>query len=86
MSWKGCFYEEDIFLVVNGTVKVSYALVVAGDINGDASISTTDYITQSKAMKSQITLEGAFALAADVDGDGTIASSDYIALASALKS
>lgn len=72
-------------LVVNGSVKVSYALVVAGDIDGDGAIAAADYISQAKAMKAQVTLDGAFALAADVDGDGTIASSDYIALAAALK-
>jgi len=72
-------------LVVNGQVKVTYSLVVAGDIDGDSSITATDYITQSKAMKSQTTLVGAYALAADVDGDGSLSSSDYIALAAALK-
>ncbi len=73
-------------LVVNGTVKVSYDLVVAGDIDGDSSITATDYITQSKAMKSQVSLEGAFAIAADFDGDGSVSTSDYIALAATLKS
>lgn len=73
-------------LVVNGTVKISYELVVAGDIDGDASITTADYITHSGFMKSQVTLSNAYALAADVDGDGTVSSSDYIALATALKS
>lgn len=73
-------------LVVNGTVKVSYDLVVAGDIDGDSSITATDYITQSKAMKSQVTLDGAFAIAADFDGDGSVSTSDYIALAATLKS
>jgi len=72
-------------LVVNGVVKVSYDLVVAGDIDGDSSVTSADYITHSKAMKSQVTLDGAFALAADVDGDGSIASSDYIALVASLK-
>ena len=72
-------------IVSNGTVKVSYDLVVAGDVDGDSDVNTADYITMAKTIKQQVSLDGAYALAADFDGDGSVGSSDYIALAKTLK-
>jgi len=67
-------------LVVNGTVKKSYAIVVAGDINGDAVISSADYILQTKAAKSLANLSGAYQNALDINNDKSFSSADLISL------
>jgi len=73
----GCKVE----LVVGGVVKKSYQIVVAGDVNGDASISSADYIEQTRAAKSLSSVTGAYETALDYNGDGGFSSADVIALA-----
>lgn len=72
----GCSIE----LVVGDTVKKSYKIVVAGDINGDASVSTADYIVQARVAKSLASVDGAYENALDVNGDGSFSSADLISL------
>ncbi len=67
-------------IVVDGAVTLSYALVVTGDINGDAGISSADYILQKQVISGTKKVEGAFALAIDFNGDKTDSAADYIAL------
>lgn len=67
-------------IVVNNTVKVSYYIVVAGDINGDGAITAADYVAEAQVLNQSSILSGAYALAADVDNNGMVSSSDYIAL------
>ncbi len=67
--------------VISGTeVTLSYSLVIRGDINGDASISSADYILQKKAIVGTASLQGAFSLAVDYNGDKVDSAADYIAL------
>jgi len=69
-------------IVVNNSVSVSYDIVVAGDINGDGVISTSDYTTARQVLKSASAVTGAYSYATDVDADGTVSSNDYILLKS----
>lgn len=67
-------------VVVNGSVTVSYSLVVTGDVTGDGVVSSADYVAESKALKNTLSLDGAFELALDYNCDDTISSLDIIAL------
>lgn len=67
-------------IVVNGKVSVSYGIVVSGDINGDGTISTSDYTAVRQVLKNTYSVDGAFEYATDVDSDGTVSSNDYILL------
>ncbi|MBQ3081424.1 MAG: C39 family peptidase [Clostridia bacterium] len=67
-------------IVVNGNVSVSYDLVVAGDINGDGTISTSDYAAARGILKNTYLVSGSFECASDIDSDGTVSSNDYILL------
>lgn len=67
-------------IVVNNSVKVSYALVVAGDLNGDGIITATDYVALGKVLNNSAVMQGAYELAADVDNNGSVTTSDYILL------
>ena len=72
-------------VINNGTVTVTYSLVVTGDVNGDGMASSLDYVTVSQALKKQIVLKGAYALALDFDNDKNVSSLDLIALSQYLK-
>ena len=67
-------------VVVNGTVTVSYDLVVSGDINGDTTVSSADYIMQKQIISGKVTVKGAFALAVDYNKDKIDSAADYISL------
>lgn len=69
-----------INVVVDGAVTLSYALVVVGDINGDAGISSADYILQKQIISGTAKVTGAATLAVDFNGDKTDSAADYIAL------
>lgn len=67
-------------IVVNNSVKVSYMLVVAGDMNGDGIITATDYVALGRVLNNSATATGAYEIAADVDANGSVTTSDYILL------
>ncbi len=58
----------------------SYKLVVAGDINGDAAISSSDYLATMSHVSGSNVLENHQLLAADVDRSGSVSSTDYISV------
>lgn len=58
----------------------SCVAILNGDLNGDAEISSIDYITLSQALKSVTSITGAYSVAADMDNDGFTNSADYILL------
>lgn len=62
-----------------------YVLVIAGDLNGDGSASSVDYVLINQAIKGKATLTDAALAAADVDGDGAVASADSLAIRSYVK-
>jgi len=57
----------------------TYTVVIFGDVDGDAAITSDDYVAV-KNVSFGIDLVGAFSFAADVDGDGSITSDDYVAV------
>lgn len=71
-------------LVIDGTVTKSYSIVISGDINGDAAISSSDLLSAARAIKKSISLSDVYQKAGDLDGSGAIEASDYLALTKAL--
>lgn len=67
-------------IVVNSSVKVSYLLVIAGDLNGDGIITATDYVALGRVLNNSTVMQGAYDLASDVDNNGSVTTSDYILL------
>lgn len=67
-------------IVVDGNVTLSYSLVVRGDIDGDANISSSDYLAMKNVINGSMKLNGAFSLAVDYNGDDASSAADYIAL------
>ena len=67
-----------IVTVNNGEVEESFRVVVAGDVNGDAQIKPSDYVSIKNYIMGTTTLEGAYKIAADVNHDGEIKPSDYV--------
>ncbi len=63
----------------------SCVTVLKADINGDAAISTADYISMGAAIKSTVTLSEAYFMAADLDGDGVLTAADCITLCKLVK-
>lgn len=74
-----------VAVVAGGKETDSVTVVVKGDINGDAVISSADYVLMIKHIKTEITLSGVFSLASDMDGDGQSTSADYISIKDSLK-
>ncbi len=68
-------------IVVDNKVKVSYAIIVTGDINGDGNSSSADLLAQQAHISRSSALAGAFLEAADFDGSGGVTASDYLSLA-----
>ena len=60
-------------------------VVIVGDLNSDASVSSSDFIVLKKFLSGKVTLTGAFDKASDCDLSGAVSSADYISLAAQLK-
>ncbi|MBR6594695.1 MAG: hypothetical protein IKK83_05890 [Clostridia bacterium] len=69
----------------SGTVKDSLVLVVSGDVNCDAAVSSADYLLMAKHIKGNPILTGHPFTAGDLSYDGDLNSADYMALASIIK-
>ncbi|MBO5913898.1 MAG: CotH kinase family protein, partial [Clostridia bacterium] len=72
--------EGDI--VPNGSIVtvggVSYAVILKGDVNGDAKIDQYDYLLVMREYFDTVTLDEIQFRAADINGDGIINQYDYI--------
>ncbi len=62
-----------------------YTLVVSGDVNGDAAITSSDYLATMGHVNGNAELGGVWALAADADRSNSISSTDYISVFSYLQ-
>ena len=65
-------------LTVSGQVKDTVTVIVAGDLNGDAAVTSVDYIRMKKSFAGNLTLSALEQKAADVDSDGSLTSTDYL--------
>jgi len=74
-----------VAVVAGGKETDAVIVVVRGDLNGDAVISSADYVLILKHIKTEAELTGAFKLASDMDSDGLSTSADYISIKDALK-
>ncbi len=92
----GCYYTVMPFqgnrmgtgttvdLICDGVVYDTYTIIIAGDVNGDALVDTTDYIWLDLVETDDIVLNATALLAAEITGDGEFSSSDKVALDSHL--
>ena len=55
-------------------------LVVRGDLNGDGTLTASDYLLAKRAIVLDAELTEIQTLAADVSGDGKLTASDYLLL------
>lgn len=55
-------------------------LVVLGDVNGDGTLSSADYMQIRKAFAGEFYLEGSGFEAADTNKDGELGTADYMRL------
>ncbi|MBO5479449.1 MAG: SH3 domain-containing protein [Clostridia bacterium] len=62
-----------------------YTLVVFGDVNGDAQITSADYVRIKNKLRGTITLNDSQNKSADVNGDGQITSADYVRVKNVLR-
>ncbi len=60
-----------------GSSSNTYTLVIRGDVNGDGSIKSSDYVRIKNYIMGSVSLTAAQKLAADANKDGSIKSSDY---------
>jgi len=63
----------------------SRTAVLMADLNGDAAVSTADYISMGAAIKVTSPLNGAAFVAADLDADGVLTAADCITLCKIVK-
>lgn len=70
----GCVVK---YISAAGEVLNSATVVVAGDVDGDGLVTTSDLIGVRGSLKSKTELSGAYLEACDVDGDGAATTADY---------
>ena len=75
----------DTVILEKGSQKVTYQVVIYGDVNGDGNIWPTDYVQVKNHIKGTIKLEGAFKEAADVNHDSNIWPTDYVQVKNHIK-
>ena len=64
----------------NGVVYESLTLIIAGDINGDASVDYMDLMLLDWYQEYGVSFSGVQKIAADITGDGKVNAADVIAL------
>lgn len=57
---------------------MTYFLIVSGDVNGDAKVTSTDYLLIKRHFSGTALLNGWKEVAADINGDDKITSVDYL--------
>ena len=67
-----------LHLYLGGVLIDTLTVVVPGDINGDGTVDTTDYLRVKAAFLGDLTLSDAESCAADVDASKTIDATDYL--------
>jgi hypothetical protein len=67
-----------IELYSDGTRMDSVTVAVMGDLDGNGTVDTTDYLRIKSAFLERYAMGTAEAIAADVDGDGSITATDHL--------
>lgn len=68
-----------IQIVNAGTVLEEYTIVIYGDVNGDAKVSSSDYVLiKNYIMSGKTTFNNIQAMGGDYNNDGKVSSSDYV--------
>jgi lysophospholipase L1-like esterase len=80
VSADGVGTGSTVSLTVNGTVSDSAVIAIAGDVDGDGSVNTTDYLALSHSISAAKAASGASAVASDVDCDDLVTSADLLTL------
>lgn len=62
-----------------------YTVVVVGDVNGDAQITSSDYVRTKNKLRGKVNLNDSQAKASDANGDGQITSADYVKIKNVLR-
>ena len=68
----------DKITITSGKNTEVLEIVVAGDTDGDGSMSAMDYVNIKNHIMESHSLSGAYLKAADVDRDGSISAVDYV--------
>ncbi|MEG2348328.1 MAG: Ig-like domain-containing protein [Clostridia bacterium] len=67
-----------IQIIENGVVKLSFVVVIYGDVNGDGKISAGDYVFIKNHIMNDGGLTGSSLVGADVSKDSKITANDYV--------
>ncbi len=67
-----------VMLMKNGAVSDCTTVIVKGDITGEGTVDSTDYLRIKSAFLDTIELTAEFSFAADVDESGKLDSTDYL--------
>ncbi len=78
----GTGYTVD--LVVNGAKVDSVVIIILGEVTGEGSLDTTDYLKIKTSLQGGVALDGVFYEAADVDGNDKVDTVDYMRVKSYL--
>lgn len=68
----------DVITIISGEEKLSYTVLIYGDINGDSSISVLDLLKVQKHILGSSKLSGAEKEAADINKDGNVTVLDLL--------
>lgn len=66
--------------IENGSPIYELSFVLQGDVNGDGTLTSADYMIIKKSFAGQYELEGAYFKAADISGNGELDTVDYARL------
>lgn len=80
VSADGTGTGSTVSLTVGGVVSDSAVIAIAGDVDGDGSVSTADYLALSHAICATKAASAASAVASDVDCDDLVTSADLLTL------
>ncbi|MBR6593673.1 MAG: dockerin type I repeat-containing protein [Clostridia bacterium] len=69
-----------VSLIVNNVTVSTYTVIVPGDLNGDASITSADLMTVGLSVTGAVKVDAVGTKAADMDGSGEVGATDYLAI------
>ncbi len=73
-------------LVVEGSAKISYKIIVGGDVNSDGIVSASDILSVESVILGKSVFTELYEKAGDMDGTGNIGTTDYMILSEKMQS